>query len=82
MANSSKSLFQKYTNSMFSQEIMYYIFITSSMGSMKFRQANISDNVVIPIEKPERRASLWPAKMLSVFIDASEGSEAYHLKKR
>ena len=40
----------------------------------KFCPANIGDNIVIPIERPDKMTSLGPRNMLGVVTDVSEGS--------
>ena len=39
----------------------------------RFRPADIGNNVVIPIERPNKMTSLGPRNMLAVATDVSEG---------
>ena len=43
-------------------------------AAKKFCPANIDDNIVIPIERPDKMTSLGPRNMLGVVTDVSEGS--------
>ena len=43
-------------------------------AAKKFCPANIGDNVVVPIERPDKMTSLGPRNMLGVVTDITEGS--------
>ena len=43
-------------------------------AAKKFCPANVGDNVVVPIQKPDKMTSLGPSNMLGVVTDVSKGS--------